>query len=361
MRTRQGNGQQAVIVIENVQKRFKRTHALKGVSFTVHRGECIGLLGPNGAGKTTLIEILEGIQKQDSGRISLLGRSWQVPAEAKELRSSIGISLQESHFIERLTVKEVLELFASFYSVDQARVDEVLQIVNLQEKSKEFMKNLSGGQKQRLALGVAVLHKPQILFLDEPTTGLDPVARRSLWSILLELKKAGMTMVLTTHYMEEAAVLSDRIAILDQGRFIASGTLDELLDANGGGYFIQFKVKPVSGFQTAFEKHYNRPDVRQRSKQPKKTVKAPRNTLRNAPSQKGYTSFVYDVKTGEGTVHVASSTQFLSSWPAFVKRQKSELLSLEIHRMTLDDLFLSLTGRTLLEDQSNRSNDEANQ
>jgi ABC-2 type transport system ATP-binding protein len=331
MRTRRGSASEAVIVVEDVQKRFKDTHALKGVSLTVHRGEFIGLLGPNGAGKTTLIEILEGIQKEDSGRVTLLGRSWHDSVQARELRAGIGLSLQESHFFEKLRVQEILELFASFYGVGPDRVSEVLRLIDLEAKARSYTSHLSGGQRQRLALGVAVLHRPQILFLDEPTTGLDPGARRSLWNILNDLKREGMTMLLTTHYMEEAAVLSDRIFILDQGRFIAGGTLDELIDANGGGYFIHFRIRSVPGFAKAFETKF-------RGK---------------------YMSLAYEAKTGEGTVHVSSSTAFLAAWPSFLKQQKTELLSLEIHRMTLDDLFLALTGRSLLEDESAKEKEEA--
>lgn len=330
MRTRRGSAGEAVIVIEDVQKRFKDTHALKGVSLTVYRGEFIGLLGPNGAGKTTLIEILEGIQKEDSGRVTLLGRTWHDSVQARELRARIGLSLQESHFFEKLRVQEILELFASFYGVGPARVAQVLRLIDLEAKASSYTSHLSGGQRQRLALGVAVLHQPQILFLDEPTTGLDPGARRSLWNILKEMKREGMTMLLTTHYMEEAAVLSDRIFILDQGRFIAGGTLDELIDANGGGYFIHFRIRSVSGFAKAFKKKFCG----------------------------RYMSLAFDAKTGEGTVHVRSSTVFLAAWPSFLKQQKTELLSLEIHRMTLDDLFLALTGRSLLEDESAKDREE---
>lgn len=322
MRTRRGSEREAVIVVEQVKKRFKDVDALKGVSLTVHKGEFVSLLGPNGAGKTTLIEILEGIQKEDSGRVSLLGRTWHDVEEARELRAGIGLSLQESHFFEKLRVREILELFGSFYGAGEDRVRETLALIDLEAKANSYTSHLSGGQRQRLALGVAVLHRPQILFLDEPTTGLDPNARRAMWKVLADLKKEGMTMLLTTHYMEEAAVLSDRIFILDQGHIIADGTLDELIDASGGGFFIHFRIRPVAGFTRAFEKRF-----------------------------KGkYMSLSYDSKTGEGMVHVPSSTEFLSTWPAFLKKEKTDLLSLEIHRMTLDDLFLKLTGRSLLEE-----------
>lgn len=306
-----------IIKVDSVFKRFRDVQALKGVSLSVNRGEFIGLLGPNGAGKTTLIEILEGIQTQDSGQVSLLGLSWNQPESVNQLKSIIGLSLQETRFFEKLTVIEILELFGSFYDVSSDRINQVLKLVNLESKSKSYTAHLSGGQRQRLALGVAVLHRPEILFLDEPTTGLDPGARRSLWKILNELKRDGMTMILTTHYMEEAAVLSDRIFILDHGRFIASGSLDQLLEENGGGYSVRFKIKPINEFEIVFNKSFNNK----------------------------FESIEYNSDTGEGTVYVQSSVEFVNSWFHFVKRKNIKLQSLEAHRMTLDDLFLKLTGR----------------
>jgi ABC-2 type transport system ATP-binding protein len=331
VRTRRGTAGEAVIAVEDVKKRFKNTQALGGVSFAVYRGEFIGLLGPNGAGKTTLIEILEGMQKEDSGRVMVLGRSWHDRAQAKELRSRIGLSLQETHFFEKLRVHEILELFGSFYGVRKERILEVLRLIDLEAKAKSYTSHLSGGQRQRLALGVAILHRPEILFLDEPTTGLDPAARRSIWKILNDLKRDGMTMLLTTHYMEEAAVLSDRILILHHGRLIAGGSLNELIDANGGGYFIHFRIGPVQGFRKAFETKF----------------------------RGRYRSLSFHEKTGEGTVHVSSSTAFLAAWTPFLKKLGTELVALEIHRMTLDDLFLSMTGRSLLEGESAQEGEKA--
>ncbi|MBW7856733.1 MAG: ABC transporter ATP-binding protein [Leptonema sp. (in: Bacteria)] len=307
-----------IINVDSVFKRFRDVQALKGVSLSVNRGEFIGLLGPNGAGKTTLIEILEGIQTQDSGQVSLLGLSWNHPESVNQLKSRIGLSLQETRFFEKLTVIEILKLFGSFYDVSSERINQVLKLVNLESKSKSYTAHLSGGQRQRLALGVAVLHRPEILFLDEPTTGLDPGARRSLWKILNNLKQDGMTMILTTHYMEEAAVLSDRIFILDHGRFIASGSLDQLLEENGGGYFLKFKIEPTVEFEPAFKKTFNK------------------NITRDLE---------YNSETGEGVIHLKSVTEFTNHWLNFIKRKKFGLLSFEIHRMTLDDLFLKLTGR----------------
>lgn len=331
-----------IIQVDDVERRFKDVLALAGVSLSIHRGEFIGLLGPNGAGKTTLIEILEGVQRPDEGRVTLLGRSWD--HDAHFLRGRIGLALQETRFFEKLRVTEVLDLFGSFYGVERERRQEVLELIDLAPKARAFTEALSGGQRQRLALGIAVLHRPEILFLDEPTTGLDPAARRSVWKILMDLKRGGMTMLLTTHYMEEAEALADRILILDRGRFIASGTLGELIDANGGGFFLRMGVRPVKGFVPAFLEFFRR----RRGFAITGRVEERHDgfTVQGGRGNRIY-SLRYDAKAGEAVVHVDSSTDFLEIWPSFLRKVGTELLRLEIHRMTLDDLFLSLTGRSL--------------
>jgi ABC-2 type transport system ATP-binding protein len=222
-----------IVEVSGVKKSFKDVHAVKGVSFGIKPGEFVGLLGPNGAGKTTLVEMIEGLQKPDEGEIRIASKSWK--NNPKELHQLIGLSLQETHFIDRLTVFETAQLFASFYKLDDARVNEIIELVGLQEKRKAYVNNLSGGQRQRLALGIAVLNKPAVLLLDEPTTGLDPHARREIWHILKNLKEEMNTsLILTTHYMEEAEFLCDRIIILDHGSVLADGTIPKLLhDFNG--------------------------------------------------------------------------------------------------------------------------------
>ena len=186
------------------------------------------MLGPNGAGKTTLVEMIEGIQKPDRGEIRILGMPWK--GHQKELRQIIGLSLQETRYIEKLTAWETLRLFGSFFGLGIERVEEVLQLVGLEEKRKAFTINLSGGQRQRLALGIALINHPRILLLDEPTTGLDPNARREIWEILRDLRKSSdISMILTTHYMEEAQQLCEQIVIIDEGRILREGTLDQLL------------------------------------------------------------------------------------------------------------------------------------
>ncbi len=220
-----------VIEVKNVFKSFKDVEAVRGIDLNIPEGQFVAVLGPNGAGKTTLVEMIEGIQKPDRGEILLFGKTWK--DNETELRQLIGISLQETRFIDKLTVYETLRLFASFFDLKRDRVCEIIELTGLEEKQKAYTVNLSGGQRQRLALGLALLNEPRILLLDEPTTGLDPTARREVWAILNKLKeKPDASMILTTHYMEEAEQLCDQIIIVDQGRILKSGRLDELLDAN---------------------------------------------------------------------------------------------------------------------------------
>jgi ABC-2 type transport system ATP-binding protein len=200
--------------------------AVDGLSLTVQRGECFGLLGPNGAGKTTTIEILEGLLDPDAGEVELLGLTWRT--NAAELRQRLGIQLQETQLADKLTVAETIRLFRAFYHRGQT-VDDLLRIVELEGKRDSWVNKLSGGQKQRLALACALVGAPDLLFLDEPTTGLDPQSRRQLWGVLERFRAAGGTILLTTHYMDEAQVLCDRVAIVDHGRVIALGTPGELI------------------------------------------------------------------------------------------------------------------------------------
>ena len=217
------------IEVKDVYKSFKDVHAVRGISFAIHPGEFMALLGPNGAGKTTMVEMMEGLKKPDSGDILLQGKNWQ--KNEKELRSIIGLSLQETRFSDKLTVFETLCLFASFFRLDKKRANEIIELTGMESKRKSMVGTLSGGQQQRLALGVALLNTPQILFLDEPTTGLDPHSRLDLWNILKELKDGGeTTLILTTHYMEEAESLCDRIIIIDEGKILKEGKLEDSLD-----------------------------------------------------------------------------------------------------------------------------------
>jgi len=220
-----------VIEVIDVWKAFKTVQAVKGISLNILKGQFVALLGPNGAGKTTLVEMIEGIQKPDRGEITIMGKHWK--GNEDELRRMIGLALQETRLIDKLRVTETLALFASFFNLGKKRVDEIIELVGLEEKRKSYVVNLSGGQRQRLAIGIALLNSPAILLLDEPTTGLDPNARREIWDILKKLKKLSETsMILTTHYMEEAEKLCDYIVILDNGIILREGSLDQLLAEN---------------------------------------------------------------------------------------------------------------------------------
>jgi ABC-2 type transport system ATP-binding protein len=212
--------------VRGLRKAYRDVVAVDGIDLDVRLGECFGLLGPNGAGKTTTIEICEGLTTPDSGDVEVLGRRWATDAIA--LRERLGIQLQETQLADKLTVVETLKLFRSFYKQGPA-VNEVIRLVQLDEKRNARVGALSGGQKQRLALACALVGAPELLFLDEPTTGLDPQARRQLWDLINVFKREGRTIVLTTHYMDEAEQLCDRVAILDHGHVIARGTPNELM------------------------------------------------------------------------------------------------------------------------------------
>ncbi len=214
--------------------------AVRGLNLEVSRGECFGLLGPNGAGKTTTIEILEGLLAPTGGQVEVLGRKWG--QADNEIRQRIGISLQETRLSEKLTTLETLTLFRSFYR-DGEEPAAVLAKVSLEEKAHARVGKLSGGQKQRLAVACALVGNPELLFLDEPTTGLDPQSRRQLWEIIREIRANGRTVLLTTHYMDEAERLCDRVAIVDQGRVIALGTPHELIASLGGEHVIEFTLE----------------------------------------------------------------------------------------------------------------------
>jgi ABC-2 type transport system ATP-binding protein len=211
---------------ESLRKRYGDVVAVDDLSLHVHRGECFGLLGPNGAGKTTTIEILEGLLTPDGGDVEVLGSRWST--HARELRQRLGVQLQETQLNEKLTVEETLRLFRSFYSRGRA-IEELLALVGLESKRSSRVGKLSGGQKQRLSLACALAGNPDLLFLDEPTTGLDPQSRRQLWDTLRRYRTDGGTILLTTHYMDEAEQLCDRVAIVDHGRVIALGTPAELI------------------------------------------------------------------------------------------------------------------------------------
>ncbi len=303
------------LAVRALHKRYSDVVAVGGLDLEVHPGECFGLLGPNGAGKTTTIEICEGLLTPDSGDVEVLGRRWST--DERELRQLLGIQLQETQLAEKLTVRETMGLFRSFY--DRGREPEdVIALVQLEEKSRARVGSLSGGQKQRLALACALVGDPRLLFLDEPTTGLDPQARRQLWELIGELRAGGRTIVLTTHYMEEAERLCDRVAIIDHGRAIALGTPRELVETLGADHVVEFALGEVSSLST--------------------DVLAALAGVRSVRGSDG--SWALTV----GELHVA-----LPAILAEVERRGATLAELRTHSATLEDVFVSLTGRHLRE------------
>ena len=230
-------GKPPAIRCRHLVKDYGALRAVNGLDLEVHAGECFGLLGPNGAGKTTAVEILEGLLPATSGEVAILGRTWQTDADW--LRQRIGISLQETNLADKLTVEETLRVFRSFYAAGPD-VKDLLELVSLTDKRQTWYTKLSGGQKQRLAVACALTGDPEVLFLDEPTSGLDPQSRRQLWGLIEQFKASGRTVLLTTHYMDEAQRLCDRVAIVDKGKVIALGTPRELIQSLGGTDVVEF-------------------------------------------------------------------------------------------------------------------------
>jgi len=301
----------AALRVRTLRKAYKDIVAVDGIDLEVHAGECFGLLGPNGAGKTTTIEICEGLTEPDSGEVELLGLHWNVDSEA--LRQRLGIQLQETQLSEKLTVLETLQLFRSFFRQGPG-AEEAIQKVQLEEKRDARVGNLSGGQKQRLALACALVGDPDLLFLDEPTTGLDPQARRQLWDLIEEFKLAGRTILLTTHYMEEAERLCDRVAIMDHGKVISQGTPRELVASIGVEHVVEFSTG---------------------------------TTLDLAGI--GGIPGVRDVRSENGGVlmQVTELHQAVPALLAELGRQGVPLTELRTHSATLEDVFVHLTGRHL--------------
>jgi len=295
-----------------------KVEAVRGLSLEIHGGECFGLLGPNGAGKTTTIEILEGLLAPTSGEVTILGHTWQ--ENSRELREWLGISLQETRLSEKLTVRETIELFASFYRQPRSS-DEVLDDLQLGEKADAWVGKLSGGQRQRLAVATALVGNPRVLFLDEPTTGLDPQSRRQLWDIIRNFQRNGGTVLLTTHYMDEAERLCDRLAIIDHGQVIAEGTPDDLIDRLGGHHVVEFEASGNSSDGAVLDRWRTLPGVE-------------------------------SVRHDDGLVCLTVREPHLTI-PALldaVESHGSQLLHLTTRQASLEDVFVRLTGRHLREE-----------
>ncbi len=305
-----------------------KVEAVRGLSLQIQAGECFGLLGPNGAGKTTTIEILEGLLEPTSGQVTILGQTWK--SHPRELREKIGISLQETRLSEKLTVRETVELFASFYREPQP-AKAVLEALQLGEKADSWVGKLSGGQRQRLAVATAMVGSPKVLFLDEPTTGLDPQSRRQLWDIIRAFQQGGGTVLLTTHYMDEAERLCDRLAIVDHGQIIAEGSPAELIARLGGHHVVEFSLSKSKDSQTMDSQ----------------------STGSHAPSE------IWQSLPGVESVHSDDGLVSLSvrephrTIPALldaVDKQSAQLEHLTTRQASLEDVFVRLTGRHLREE-----------
>jgi ABC-2 type transport system ATP-binding protein len=312
---------ESAIVCRDLRKRYpSRTapvDAVNGLDLEVETGECFGLLGPNGAGKTTTIEILEGLLAPTSGEVIVLGRHWGEDDQA--LRQRLGISLQETRLAEKLTVLETLTLFRSFYAhgLEPAAV---MEQVSLTEKSNAYVGKLSGGQRQRLAVACALVGDPELLFLDEPTTGLDPQSRRQLWDILRGLRSQGRTILLTTHYMDEAERLCDRVAVVDHGRVIALGSPAELIARIGGEHLLEFAVEGDSAVDEG--------------------------ALRALPA-------VVSVGREDGDYRLTVTAPHVAI-PALLQelqRVGKSLARLTTRHASLEDVFVTLTGRHLRDEE----------
>lgn len=304
------------IEVKDIQKYYGATKAVDGITFSVAAGEIFGMLGPNGAGKTTTTEMIEGLRIPDAGTITVLGLD--VVRHAREVKGRIGIQLQNTALYPRLNVREVLNLFATFYAGPKRTTDELIDLVNLREKEKTLSKNLSGGQRQRLSVALALINKPEIVFLDEPTTGLDPQARRSMWDTVRSVQAGGATVFMTTHYMEEAQTLCDRVAVFDAGKIIALNSPDGLIKE----YFKETAIE--------FELGGEMP---------------PEGTFRPLPG-------VAAPALREGqhvTLFTTDTTGTLSGLSHLADAGTIHFDALSVRRATLEDVFLKLTGKRIRE------------
>jgi len=308
------------VSVHGLRKRYADVIAVDGLDLEIATGECFGLLGPNGAGKTTTIEICEGLNSADEGDVVVLGRRWAT--DERELRERLGIQLQETQLSEKLTVAETVRLFRSFYASGRS-IDDVIRLVQLDEKRDGRVGKLSGGQKQRLAIACAIVGDPDLLFLDEPTTGLDPQSRRQIWDLVEEFKSTGRTTLLTTHYMDEAERLCDRVAIVDHGKVIALGTPRDLIASLGGEQVVEFVLAHGNGAGELT------PD-----------------TLRELDGVRAARSRGED----HGTVWELQVAELHRTVPALLAeltRRDLQLAELRTHSATLEDVFVHLTGRQL--------------
>jgi ABC-2 type transport system ATP-binding protein len=303
----------AVIKVDHLRKSYKDIKAVSDISFRVYEGEIFGMLGPNGAGKTTTMEIVEGIRKADSGRVTVLGID--VKKDPRKVKTNIGVQLQTTSLYPRLSVREVMALFASFYP-RAASIDKLIKLVDLEDSKKKRCKNLSGGQQQRLSIALALVNNPKVLFLDEPTSGLDPQSRHNIWSMIEYVRSKGKSVFITTHYMEEAQRLCDRVAIIDYGKIIATDKPDKLVSQHFQDEAIEFELNQQLD-----------DDV--------------------LSKVAGVTNVVQE--NGKVTVYSSAVPVTISALLDLAKQRGFELTNLYVRRATLEDVFLKLTGRRIRE------------
>jgi len=300
-----------ILEVKNLKKYYPSVKAVDDITFSIEKGTVFTLLGPNGAGKTTTLEIIEGIKKADEGRITFLEEEMKhVSDEAKQ---KIGVSLQSTNFIPHLKVKEVFELFASFFK-KSLPVEDVIGFVSLEEKRNDLVEKLSGGQKQRVAIGCALINDPDMVFLDEPTTGLDPQARRNIWGIIEHLKSQGKTVFLTTHYMEEAQKLSDMVCIMDHGKIIAIDTPFGHIKKLGEFNYVEFAAE----LEQSDIDELNAWDVEE-----------------------------VEIEGDNVIIPTKSLHTVLEKLLSWAKRKELDLNDISVRQPNLEDVFLSLTGRRL--------------
>lgn len=310
-----------VIEVKNLSKKYGKLIAVNNVSFEVQKGEVFGLLGENGAGKTTTLEMIEGLRKPTHGKIRVLGHD--IHKDLQEIKEKIGVQLQSSAYYNYLKLSEILDLFSSFYKKSK-NLDELLRIVDLEDKKYQYVNNLSGGQRQRFSIIASLINNPEIVFLDEPTTGLDPIARRNMWNIISKIKNEGKTIVLTTHYMEEAEILCDRVGIMEQGKIIALDKTHKLIERTKTPYKVEFILEKEE------------PEIIERLKS---GCNLEEHDIKKLPG-----------KTAHFEIGIGSKSA-LDKAIDILQKNKTE--SLTVGRASLEDLFIELTGKNISDEEIN--------
>ncbi|HEX7645179.1 MAG TPA: ABC transporter ATP-binding protein [Burkholderiaceae bacterium] len=296
-----------------LQKRFGKVHAVRGLDLRIRRGEVFGLLGPNGAGKTTSLEMIEGLVRPDDGEIRILGLDWR--KDGNEIRNRIGVQFQSTQLDDKIKVREALHLFGCYYRNPRSP-EELLKLLQLEEKADAFQSTLSGGQRQRLALGLALVNKPEVVFLDEPTTGLDPQARQVLWGLVRHLREEGSTVLLTSHYMEEVEALCDRVGIMDHGQILQLGTPRELIGELNQPSFVEIEFRDAAPDVQAFAAHLGMP---------------------------------VEAKAQHWSIALGDPKRDLHRLMSSIEALDLPMQQLHVRRASLEDVFLHRTGRSLRE------------